>query len=190
MSPSRARSRRAPLKRERSRREIATALGAVVAIVGGTALAIWLLRPGDPLVPGTGGLAHRQPRATWLVAGSVLAAVVAVVFILRSRKWRRRAKAAIPAALAIILVVAIAVGVMWPGALLRTYVPIPEAPDLPPPSITAPAETSAPGQTTAPGQSTVPGRTTAPGATTAPVGTTPATNATVPTVPPTTGGSP
>jgi hypothetical protein len=166
MSPSRSRSR-VPVKRRRSRREVATAVGVALAIIVGTALAIWLLRPGDTGVPGTGGIANRQPRATWLVGGAILVGIVAVALIMSNPKYRRHKKAAIPAAIAIVLVVAIVVGIMWPGGLLRTY----EVAE-PPPPLSVPSSPQAP----------------EPSATTAPVGTTGATPTTVPTQPPTTGG--
>jgi hypothetical protein len=173
VSPSRARRRR-PVPKQHSRAEIATAVGGAAAVVVFTVFAIWMLRPGAPFVPGTGGIAHRQPRATWLVAGAIVAAILAVVLIRRSRKLRTRQRVAIPAALALVLVIAVVVGVLYPGGLLRHYVSL-----TPPPTPT----TTAGSPTTAAGaSSTVAGSsTTTPGATTAPAGTTTPTTATVPT---------
>jgi hypothetical protein len=144
-------------------------LGATAVVVF-TALAIWMLRPGDPLTPGTGGLAHRQPRATWLVAGAIVAVIIAVVAIPRSRRLRRRANAAVPVAVAVLLVGAVVAGVLWPSGLLRHYAKVASTPAVTSPTL--PAATNRPGGTTVPGATTVAGGTSVPGATTAPAGTT------------------
>jgi nitrate reductase gamma subunit len=176
MSPSRAR-RRQPVPKQRSRAEIATAVAAATAVVVFTVFAIWMLRPGAPFVPGTGGIAHRQPRATWLVAGAILAAVLAVVFIRRNRRFRNNWRAATAVALVLVLVIAVVVGVLWPSGLLRHYVSLTPPPTTP--TTVTGASTTAPGaSTTVAGSST-----TTPGATTAPAGTT------TPTTAPTTSSS-
>ena len=66
MSPSRTRR---PVHRHRSRRELFTAIGGAIGVVVGTAIMVWLLRPGPSGTQGTGGLGgipeapvgHRQP---------------------------------------------------------------------------------------------------------------------------------
>jgi uncharacterized membrane protein YidH (DUF202 family) len=152
MSPSRAQARRAPARHGRSRREVVTAVLAAVGVVVFTVVAIWLLRPGSGQ-PGTGGIAHRQPRATWLVAVSLLAVVVGTILVLRSRRLRRRAKALLPTIIAVVLLVAIVVGIVWPGGLLRhpvqfaappvaTTAPTLVAPSIDPNSTTAPPGTT------------------------------------------------
>jgi UDP-N-acetylmuramyl pentapeptide phosphotransferase/UDP-N-acetylglucosamine-1-phosphate transferase len=142
MSPSRAQARRAPARHTHSRREIVTAVLGGAGVVVFTVVAIWLLRPGGS-TPGTGGIAHRQPRATWLVGISLLAVIVGTIVVLRSRKLRRRAKALLPTIIASVLVVAVVVGFVWPGGLLRHPVSF----SAPPPG-TAPSTDAAP--TTAP----------------------------------------
>jgi hypothetical protein len=133
-----------------------TAVLGAVGVVVFTALAIWFLRPGSGQ-PGTGGLAHRQPRATWLVAVSLLAVIVGVIVVLRSRRLRRRAKALLPTIVAVVLLVAIVVGIAWPGGLLRHPVQFAAPPvDTTPSSAATP--TSAPA-TTAPAGTTAPATT-------------------------------
>jgi hypothetical protein len=142
-------------------------LGATAVVVC-TAIAIWMLRPGS-LTPGTGGIAHRQPRATWLVAGTVVAIVAGVAYVLRSRRWRRHLVPAIAAVVVGSLVLAVVVGALWPSGLLHQYR-----------SLVGPNDFQT--ETTPAPPTTAPGATTAPNATTAPAGTTGATT------PPTTGG--
>ena len=68
-----------------------TAIGGSVAVVLATALMVWLLRPGTPGVEGTGGLVSRQPRATWLVALTLAAAVGFAWYVWKNqRRWRSR----------------------------------------------------------------------------------------------------
>ena len=66
MSPARSK-RQAVLPHKRDRTDIFRAIGVAAAIVVVTAILVWLLRPGPPGVPATGGLMNRQPRASWLV---------------------------------------------------------------------------------------------------------------------------
>src|SRR2546430_17390618 len=84
MSPSRTRQQFVP---SRPRSEVITAVAVGAGIVIGTALLIWLMRPGKVGVPGGGGLLSRQPRMTLLVLLSV-AALGAVVYWVRRRRRR------------------------------------------------------------------------------------------------------
>jgi NhaP-type Na+/H+ or K+/H+ antiporter len=128
MSP--ARSKRQPVPHRRSRADIVRAIGVAAVIVVVTAILVWLLRPGPPGIPATGGLMNRQPRASWLIALGLGAAGVATWFILRgSPRTRKRAKVLLPVALGVVLVAVIVGGIVWPGGLLRHDVapaPVPE----------------------------------------------------------------
>jgi hypothetical protein len=166
------------VKRVRSRQEVLTAVGGAVAVVLGTALLIWLMRPGDSTVPGTGGLAHRQPRATWLVVFAIAGLVAVVVYALRSRRIRNW-RVAVAIGVVIVLVLTVIVGTVWPGGLLRKYQALEVPPEISLPPSTPPA---GPDSTTAPAGTTAP--TTASGATTAPAASTAPTTA----APPPTGG--
>jgi hypothetical protein len=118
MSP--ARSKRQPVPHRHSRADIVKAVAVGAGIVAATALLVWLLRPGPPGVPATGGLMNRQPRASWLVVGAIGLAGLATWLILRgSRRTRSRAKVLLPSAFGVVLVVAVAGGFLWPGGLLR-----------------------------------------------------------------------
>ncbi len=179
------------LPQQRPRSELVTAVAGVSAVVLVAALLIWLLRPGSG--PGTGGLIHRQPRASWLVLFTAVAASGAVSWA-RSTRSRIAANrtAALVGAVSLVAVAAVVAGMLWPGGLLR-HTPgpldIPEI-ELPPlstpetpvtptvpessapgPSDTAPPDTSAPDteapDTTAPdpaSATTQPAEATAPGA--------------------------
>ncbi|HEX5614578.1 MAG TPA: hypothetical protein VFZ83_05440 [Acidimicrobiia bacterium] len=109
---SRRRLRHAPPVKRRSRRDVVVAIGASVVAVAATAFAIWMLRPG--------GIADRQPRATWFVALVVLAVVSTVWFVLRPRSKRRdRPVPWLVGGAAVIAVAAVVGGIVWPGGLLR-----------------------------------------------------------------------
>jgi hypothetical protein len=153
---SRQRRRRQQYQAPRSRRELVVAIGAGVFIVAGTALAIWMLRPG--------GIADRQPRATWLVALAVGAALVAAYVILRpASRLKADKRVALAGSLGAILVVAIVAGFAWPDGLVR-HTPKPFAP---PPTAAPPTSASGGTTTSAPGASTTTGAgTTTSGATT------------------------
>jgi hypothetical protein len=168
---ARQRRRRQQYQAPRTRAELAVAVGASVAIVGATALMIWLLRPG--------GLADRQPRSSWLVGGGIIAAIVAVYVLRPSSRLKVDRKIALPASLGGILVVAVVLGIAWPGGLLRHTPPV----VTPPPVQTSASTTTAPGgsTTTAAGGSTTVPTTTAPGSsTTAPSSTTGNASTTIP----------
>jgi hypothetical protein len=116
---------------------------AVAAVVGFTVFGVWLLRPG--------GLAHRQPRATWLVAGGLVAAVVIVVMAVRPDPPPRR-HVWVPSGLAAVAIVCLAVWFLWPGGIVEdddSPEPIAELEDVLPDEVTDTAPTTgAPSDTT------------------------------------------
>jgi cytochrome bd-type quinol oxidase subunit 2 len=155
---ARQRRRRDQYQAPHSRAELVTAVSVGVGIVVGTALMIWLLRPG--------GLADRQPRSSWLISVALLAALGAVWFVLSSAKKRDiNTRLWLGGSLAGIVVVAVLAGFLWPSGLLRHT----------PPPIAIPP-TSAPRATIPRFATTVPGATTPP--TSAPTATTKAPTAT------------
>ena len=90
MSP--ARSKRQPVPHQHSRADIVKAVAVGAGIVVVTAIVVWLMRPGPPGIPATGGIMNRQPRASWLVVGALALFGIAAWFILRGRP-RTRARA-------------------------------------------------------------------------------------------------
>jgi hypothetical protein len=164
MTPSRTRK---PVTSTRPTSEVVLAALAAAGVVLGTALLVWLLRPGPPGSFGTGGLAARQPRAALLVALTIAAVGLTVWWILRRRRAGRVSnRAALIGTVAVMLVGAVVAGFVWPGGLLRKYetfeVPdFTETPDITePPDVTestAPAPTPAPPTTAAPTPTTSPG---------------------------------
>jgi hypothetical protein len=142
VSPSRARSRRAPQRRHYSRKDITIAVLGALAVVVGTALAIWMLRPGDAVTPGTGGLAHRQPRAVWLVVGAFVFVIVGIVLIRRSPQSRRRESWLVPAVVGVAILGAVVAGFLWPSGLLRHYQSLTPPPSTPIQSGTQPRPTT------------------------------------------------
>jgi len=135
-----AASRRQPQKlRKYERDDILKAVAVSAVIVVITGILVWMLRPGPPGVPATGGIMNRQPRATWLIVGAIAAGTIACVVIMRGHgRARKRAKVVLPIALAIVLLGAIGLGIAWPGGLLRHDVaPVTEEPQ-PEPTPTTP----------------------------------------------------
>jgi hypothetical protein len=174
MSP--ARSRRTPVPHRRSRREIGQAVGVAAGIVLGTALLIWLLRPGPAGTVGTGGMMNRQPRASALVVGTLLVGAIVTWWILRvSRRARGHEKVVLPIALGVVLIAAIVVGIVWPGGLLRH--------DVAPPKPVTPTTTPSSQPTGTTGATGSSGATGATGATSS-------TAVTASTTTPTTGATP
>lgn len=152
-SRSGARRHGQPLPPLRSRREVVTAVLGAVAVVAGTILMVWLLRPGTAGVPGTGGLASRQPRATWLVVLTIGALVALTWWTLRrQRDWRGKVIVLLFGGWVLVLVAAAVAGALWPGGLLRHTPETPAPLDLAEledlPSTTLPGATSAPGEVT------------------------------------------
>jgi hypothetical protein len=161
MSPSRTRK---PTIRARPRAEVITAVTVAVAIVAGTVLVIWLMRPGAPGVPGGGGLLSRQSRATLLGVLTAAALVIGIWWVLNGHRRPRRLppRIAVTATAAVVLGAAIAAAVLWPDGLIRHWpkqIKQVENP-LPP----APRPTSATSKATNPGTAA---KTSAPGATNA-----------------------
>jgi NhaP-type Na+/H+ or K+/H+ antiporter len=162
VSPARSK-RQAALPHKRDRADIVKAVAVAAAIVIVTALLVWLLRPGPPGVPATGGLMNRQPRASWLIGLAIGIAGIATWWILtRSRRrTRARAKVILPIVLGVVLVATVVGGFLWPGGLLRHDV----APPKPEPTPSTTTPTSGAPTTVAPssvGQTTVAPTTVAP----------------------------
>ncbi len=151
MSPARSKRKPKPLGRDRI--EIVKAVGISVAILIFTAIVVWLLRPGPPGIPATGGLMNRQPRVSWLIGMALGAGALATWWVLRkSPRAKKRAKVVLPITFAVILALTVVGGFLWPGGLLRHDVapePIPEEEPEPTPSTSAPAQTTAPPTTVA-----------------------------------------
>lgn len=167
---ARQRRRRQQYQTPRTRQEIAAAIVASVSIVAGTALMIWLLRPG--------GLADRQPRSSWLVGLTLVAMVVACFVVLRrhSKVKEEHRRAALGGAIAVIAVVAVLAGIFWPKGIIRHTPKLATIPTTPfNTSTTAPAGSTT---TTGAGATTTPPTTRAPGATTVPASTTIPSNST------------
>jgi len=135
MSPARSR-RRQPLPHRRNRADIVKAVGVAAAIVLLTALLIWLLRPGPAGIPGTGGVMNRQPRASWLIVGALVAGGLVAWFVLR-RGSRARRRAILSISFVVLIVVTVVIGFVWPGGLLRHDV----APSAVPEPTTTPTST-------------------------------------------------
>ena len=151
MSPARSK-RQAQIIHKHERADILKAVGVAAAIVIFTAIIVWLLRPGPPGIPATGGLMNRQPRASWLVGLAIGAGGLATWWILtRNAKMQARARIILPISLGVILVVAVIGGILWPGGLLRHDVAPAPAPETTT-TTTSPAKsttTAVPGTTTA-----------------------------------------
>jgi hypothetical protein len=158
MSPSRARARRAPAHRGHSRREIATAVFGASAVVLGTVLLIWLMRPGNAVTPGSGGLIHRQPRVSWLVFLAIVALITAIVWIMRSRRFRHNPRVPIAIATVVVILLAIVAGFAWPSGAVRHYISFHQPNSTIPPTAstptTTPTTTTKPTATTKPATST------------------------------------
>ena len=167
---ARQRRRRQQYQTPRTRRELGTAIAAGAIIVVGTALMIWLLRPG--------GLADRQPRSSWLVGLTVIAVAAACFVVLRrdSKVKEANRRVALAGSFAAIALVAVLAGVFWPKGIVRHTPTIPTLPSTPfSSSTTAPTGTST-STTPSTTPSTKPGATTKP--TTAPTTTIPSNSTT------------
>lgn len=175
------------LTHQRPRSEVVTAVAGVAAVLVSAALLTWLLRPGSG--PGTGGLMHRQPRASWLVLLTVVAALMAFSWVRRTRsRIATNRTAALAGAMALVAVAAVAAGMLWPGGLLRHTpggldLPEIELPDISTPDSTVtppPSETGTPGPTDTLLTEVPPTETSTPGPTEVPPTEAPPAEATVP----------
>jgi hypothetical protein len=119
MSPSRGRKQFVP---SRPRSEVITAVLVSLGSIAGTALLIWLMRPGKPGIPGGGGLMSRQPRVTILIilTGAAILAVVLIV-TRRRRKTKLGAQKTIALGLVMVLLIATLGGIFWPGGVVRHW---------------------------------------------------------------------
>lgn len=158
MSPSRPRGQYVPV---RPRSEVYVAIAVAAGIVIGTALLIWLMRPAQAGVPGTGGLFTRQPRLTLLVIGTLLAIGGVIWYVLTHRKQRRFGEwGTIAIGSGIVVVIAVLLGIFWPGGVVKHYASVgnivPQTPSTTPattpattPTTNAPPTTAAPPTTKA-----------------------------------------
>jgi peptidoglycan biosynthesis protein MviN/MurJ (putative lipid II flippase) len=156
MSPSKTRTKFVPA---RPRSEVLAAVAVSASIIVGTALLIWLLRPGQPGVPGGGGLLSRQPRVTILVVVTAVALATVVVRVLRGRRRSARLgeRGAILVGSGVVIAAAVALSVFWPGGVVRHWprqpklAPTPTTNSIPASSAPASASTTAASSTSAAG---------------------------------------
>jgi hypothetical protein len=145
MSPSARRPQRQQFVQARPRSEVVTAVAVSAAIVIGTALLVWLMRPGSPGVPGGGGLFNRQPRMTILVL--LTAAVIGglILYVVRRRhppRFGTRGSIGIGSAGAVVL--AVVAGIFWPGGVIHHWPPQFDIPANPAPTLPSLPATTAP----------------------------------------------
>jgi peptidoglycan biosynthesis protein MviN/MurJ (putative lipid II flippase) len=147
VSPSKSRTQFVPA---RPRAEVITAVAVSASIVVGTALLIWLMRPGKTGIPGGGGLFTRQPRATMLVVLTAAALAIVVTRVLRGRRRSTRLseRGAIVVGAGVVVVLAVLGGIFWPGGVVRHFPKTPTLADVPttnsiPTSTVAPSTTAA-----------------------------------------------
>jgi hypothetical protein len=124
------------------------AVAVAAGIVLGTALLIWLMRPGTTGVAGTGGLFTRQPRLTWLVIVTLLAIGGVIWYVLsRHKRWRFGEWGTIAIASGLVVVAAVIIGFIWPGGIVKHYTSIPNTT---PPPATTPTTNATPTTTSPP----------------------------------------
>lgn len=133
MSPTRTRK---PAVRGRARSEIVVAVAVGLAIVLGTVLLIWLLRPGAPGRQGTGGLFARQPRATLFVLITLAVLGGALWWVLRHRIRRLSRRLAIVLSCVVVLGGAAVVAIVWPGGVVHHWQSEPNVSPAPTPPTT------------------------------------------------------
>ena len=163
--------------RDSPRSELYTAIAVGAAIVLGTALVVWLIRPGTAGVQGGGGLFNRQPRMTILVLLTAAALAGGIAYLLRGRRRPKRlsARGSIAIGSAVAIVLAVVAGIFWPGGVIRHWPKQPKFSDTPPVTNPATVPTSATPNTVTESTTTVkPGgaTSTVPGATTPTTATT------------------
>ena len=132
MSPS----RRQQFVPGRPRSEVYVAIAVGVGIVVGTALLIWLMRPGKSGVPGGGGLFARQPRMTILVILTAAALSGVVAFVTTRRHLRFGVRGSIAVGSASVVVLAVVGGIFWPGGVIRHWPKQPKIDTTPTPATT------------------------------------------------------
>jgi hypothetical protein len=163
MSPSKSRAQFVPA---RPRSEVVAAVVVAAAIVFGTILLIWLLRPGTPGVPGGGGLLTRQPRMTILVVATAIALAAVVYRVLRHhrRTARLSERGALLLGSGVVLVLAVVGGILWPDGVIRHWPKRPTLADTPPTATAPVSATTAPktATTVAPKPSTAPSNSSTP----------------------------
>jgi hypothetical protein len=140
MSPSRTRK---PVVHARGRSEVVVAALVGVGIVVGTALLIWLMRPGATV--GGGGLFNRQPRVTWLFVLALIALGAGIWWLVRGggarRNWRKGI--AIGLVFVIVFVGTFLAAIFWPGGLIHHYPTVPKV-NVSPNTTPTPTPTSPP----------------------------------------------
>ncbi len=128
-----------------TRREWALAIGGSAAVVIVTIILIWAMRPGNTLSPGSGGIIHRQTKASlWLLATLAAVAIVSWL-VLRPESKLRNPLRALLLSISGVVIAAVVVMAVWHNSLVHDYsVPtVPTTPtSLPVPSSTAPTASS------------------------------------------------
>ncbi len=144
---ARQRSRREQYRQPRSRRELVTAVAVGAGIVAGTVFMIWILRPG--------GVADRQPRASWLIGLAIAAVLTAAYAVLRpASKIRRDRRVVLGVWVVAIAAVAVVAAMVWPDGIVRTITPPPTFATTPTTKAGATTTTKAAATTTAGGTPT------------------------------------
>jgi hypothetical protein len=152
-----------PTLRTHSRAEVMVAVWVSVGIVIATLLLIWALRPGEPGVPGGGGLLSRQSRVSVLVVLGIGVLALAIWWVLNGRRRPRRVnrRVAVAVTSVVVIVGVVLAGVFWPGGVVKHYPKLYSDTDLTTP-IQTPSIPPNSTKTTKPGKTS---GTTAPGAT-------------------------
>jgi hypothetical protein len=144
MSPSAPRPQRQQFVRARPRSEVVIAVVVSAGIVLGTALLVWLMRPGTVGVPGGGGILNRQPRMTILVLLAAAAIGGVVLYVVRRRHAPRfGTRGSIAIGSAVTIVAAVVAGIFWPGGVIRHWPPQFKLPDVTPTSVPSSTPTTA-----------------------------------------------
>jgi hypothetical protein len=134
--------------RHRKPGEVRTAVIAAALIVGFTLFGIWILCPG--------GLAHRQPRATALVAIALFATTIIVALAVKppSPRVARRRGTWVPVSFVCVMIGMLVLWMAWGGDVVKHYPKgISQAPpaEITTPPTTAPTPSRGSAPTTAPG---------------------------------------
>ena len=120
-APRRRRLRNQVVPTTIPRRQRFIAIGGSALIVLVTVVLIWAMRPGS-FTPGSGGIIHRQPRATWWVIATIAAIAFSVWLIRRPTAAWKKPKLVIGICAALIVAGAPLAAAKWPGGgILRHY---------------------------------------------------------------------